>query len=65
MTGVAEELRDHGLAEAFDVHDAARGRSGAALREARGAADVDAAQVDFAVLADELAAGRRGSRWGR
>ena len=52
---VLEELRDDRFAEAFDVHDAARGKVEQAAGEARGAVDVDAAVVDFAFGADDFA----------
>ena len=64
-SGLAEELGDHGVAEAFDVHDAARGEVEELFVEAGGAAGVDAAPVDFAFGADEFAAGSAGSAWGR
>ena len=53
---VAEELGDHGVAEAFDVHDAARGPVEELAGDARGAGGVDAAPVDFAFCADEIGA---------
>ncbi len=53
--GLAEKLRDHGVAEPLDVHDAAGGEVEELFAKARGAVGVDAPPVDLALGADELA----------
>ena len=63
--GVAEQLRDHDFAEAFDVHHGARGEVAQLFFEARGATGVDAAVVDLALFADHRSARSAGSAWGR
>ena len=52
--GVAEELGDESLAEAFDVHHRAGGEVAQLLFEAGGTASVDAPEIDLALFADQL-----------
>ena len=56
VSGLAEELGDHGVAEAFNVHDAAMAEVDELFAQAGGAAGVDAAPVDLAFFLDEGAA---------
>ena len=57
-----EKLRYDGFAEALDIHHAAGSEVEQALAQARGAVDVDAAIVGFALGADHFAVALRAMR---
>ena len=57
-----EQLLHDGIAQAFDVHDAAAAKVEQALAQLGGAVGVDAAVVDFAFDADDFAVALRAMR---